>query len=565
MAFQYRAFTMFPLALGTKQMRTSTHSASLTRVTLFFIFLLLSLVLMAGCDEGESSPSSDGDRDDVTDGDQDTPESDGDGDSDDDGDTPPSMTGWEFPRLHVEGLDIVDASGRTVLLRGINIGGRAKIPPHIPWQGDPEAPDFLDEHERYMDFPADWAMNCIRLTVFWEAVEPERGTYDEHYLDFIESQIEAAAQRGMYVFLDFHQDLFSRYLGGSGAPAWALENPPAEAPPLDDTSWFMKVFSDETVLGTFDRFWSNGDGIQDAYIAMVEAVAARFADAPNLLGIDLMNEPNPGADGKEDLALWHTTKLIPFYTTLSARIREQAPHFIMFLEPSGLEAGQSESEESWTIEGIANYILSPHYYYPMQFVLGEYNGDAEEIADALAERSARATELGVPALLSEFGFRGSQDDPGDDGNAGWFFDDLYASLDTELMHATVWTHEVSTDYWNQEDCSFVNSDWTERVPRADAVARPYPEFTNGEAIAFSYSPVDKHLSYSYRVDAEQTQPTVIRLPKRHYPQAPSVTLAFGRYEYIEDLGVLLVFDSAADAPSDSLTEQRVEISPSAMD
>ena len=516
------------------------------RLSFFLVFLLFVIVSLSACDE--SSSESEGN---TTDGD----ESDGDTADDDDNDDQDEawpetayLADWPYPVIRAQGTELVDEHGRTAMLRGINAGGRAKLPPFIPWQGSPQDASFEDDLNAYMDFPHDWGMNVLRLTVFWEAVEPVRGTYDQAYLDLLADKMTAAQNRGLYVFLDFHQDLFSRYLGGSGAPAWTLENPPEEPPALDDTSWFMNVFTNAVVLAAFDRFWSNEDNLQDAYVAMVRTVTVRLKDFPNLLGVDVMNEPNPGANGSGDMNAWYSETLIPFYKSVAEAVRQELPRAVIFVEPSGLEAGQGSSEQTWTLAGLENAVISPHYYYPIQFILGEYDGNIDELRVALADRQALA-ELGAPVLLSEFGFRGSESDPGDDENAAWFIRDFYTALDELSMHATIWTHEVSTDeLWNHEDCSFVNGDWSERVPRADAVARPYPEFVNGTITQFGYDEETKTVTLGYTVSGDLSLPTVLRIPPRHLSQAePVAEMTFGKGRWIADKGVWLLYETLGEA------------------
>jgi endoglycosylceramidase len=481
-----------------------------------------------------------------------------DGDAEMETDTETTPFAWTFPRVHVEGRTLVDELGRQIMLRGINAGGRAKLPPHLPWEGSFDEADFADKLGRYMDFPADWGMNVLRLTVFWEAIEPVRGEYNENYLNFVKQQVQAAAERGLYVFIDFHQDMFSRYLGGSGAPAWTLEDPPEEAPALDDPGWVMRVFSDQTVLHAFDRFWANEDGIQDAYIDMATETANRLSAEPNMLGIDLMNEPNPGNDGASDPTAWYNEKLIPFYSSLAQHIRENSPHFIIFVEPSGLEAGQGETELGWSLGDMQNVVVSPHYYYPIQFIMGEYDGKQEALETAMHDRDALGEALDAPILLSEYGFRGLEGDTGMDENAAWFFEDFYRAMDEVLMHGTVWTHEVSSSFWNREDCTFTNGDWSERIPRTDAISRPYPEFTNGILNAFDYDPGTHAIQMRYQVNANSLAPTVIRLPRRHYPSEPQVSLAFGSATFVEEFGVLLVNDNGA---LEGGQEQIIELTP----
>ena len=66
---------------------------------------------------------------------------------------------WKYPRIHADGRALVDEHGRTMMMRGINVGGGAKVPPFIPWEGTPQDPTFDTDLARFMDFPAGWGMN----------------------------------------------------------------------------------------------------------------------------------------------------------------------------------------------------------------------------------------------------------------------------------------------------------------------------------------------------------------------------------------------------------------------
>ena len=50
-----------------------------------------------------------------------------------------------------------------------------------------------------------------------------RGDYDLDYLHYVKKLLSYLPKYGMVAFIDVHQDVWSRYSGGSGAPAWTLE------------------------------------------------------------------------------------------------------------------------------------------------------------------------------------------------------------------------------------------------------------------------------------------------------------------------------------------------------
>jgi endoglycosylceramidase len=90
-----------------------------------------------------------------------------------------------------------DRESRIVLYHGVNISNAAK-----------SAPGFLSWHTKD-DYASlrQWGFNCVRYLVFWEAVEPREGVYDEAYIDATIERIRWMADLGIDVLLDFHQDL----------------------------------------------------------------------------------------------------------------------------------------------------------------------------------------------------------------------------------------------------------------------------------------------------------------------------------------------------------------------
>ena len=134
-------------------------------------------------------------------------------------------------KLDMKGRWFVDEAGRRVILRGVNLGGDCKVPyanggTHVPSDfSDHRTVSFIgrpfplaeaDEHFARLKH---WGFNCLRLLTTWEAVEHAGpGKYDEAYLDYFGEVSRRAGVYGLYVFVDFHQDVWSRMSGGDGAP-----------------------------------------------------------------------------------------------------------------------------------------------------------------------------------------------------------------------------------------------------------------------------------------------------------------------------------------------------------
>lgn len=96
---------------------------------------------------------------------------------------------------------------------------------------------------------------------------------------------------------------------------------------------------------------------------------------------------------------------------------------------------------------------------------------------------------------------------------------------------------------------------------ADPLARPYPRYTSGTGIAFDYDPVTHGLVYTYSTAETAGAPTVIALPRRHYPVEPQVSVSFGDWEYRAQQAELWVFDRLCERAADAGEQQVVSVSP----
>src|SRR5690606_19321055 len=82
----------------------------------------------------------------------------------------------------------------------------------------------LEEAREHLRRLRHWGFNTLRLLTTWEAVEHSGpGLYDRDYLDYFTEICRLAGDFGLYVFVDFHQDVWSRMTGGDGAPGWTFE------------------------------------------------------------------------------------------------------------------------------------------------------------------------------------------------------------------------------------------------------------------------------------------------------------------------------------------------------
>lgn len=135
-----------------------------------------------------------------------------------------------------------DKDGNEIQLRGVNLDPSVKIPAkpflstHAPIENDTffedadkvsfiNHPLVLDDIEQHIIRLKSLGYNTIRLPFTWESLEHAGpGQYDFDYMDYIVEVLTRinSVQQGMYIYLDPHQDVWSRFSGGSGAPLWTL-------------------------------------------------------------------------------------------------------------------------------------------------------------------------------------------------------------------------------------------------------------------------------------------------------------------------------------------------------
>ena len=127
-----------------------------------------------------------------------------------------------------------------MILRGVNLAGNSKVPPFLPLPtGDAVAFrtdrggsmvtrdfDFLGNTSfQALDALPSWGMNVIRLLLVWEAYEPVRGERSLAYIEMLKAIANEAWRRGIYTIIDFHQNVFARWVAdgcGEGFPRWTL-------------------------------------------------------------------------------------------------------------------------------------------------------------------------------------------------------------------------------------------------------------------------------------------------------------------------------------------------------
>jgi hypothetical protein len=195
----------------------------------------------------------------------------------------------------------------------------------------------LEEAEGRFEQLVRWGFTFIRLIITWEALEHQGpGQYDEAYLAYLRKLLLAAEKWGISVFVDPHQDVWSRFTGGDGAPAWTLEGLGIQPDLLDATGaavTFQRYgeyhggrpcppmtwpsnYNRYAVATMFTLFFAGnvyapdtrigGESVQDwlqgRYIAAMRHAYRRLKNCGAIVGWGTMNEPCAGFVGRRDLA-----------------------------------------------------------------------------------------------------------------------------------------------------------------------------------------------------------------------------------------------------------------------
>lgn len=427
------------------------------------------------------------------------------------------------PGLTLEEDGFHDCRGRLVYLRGVNVAGNAKLPPFIPF-----------EDQAWWDMLASWGFNMVRLTLIWEAIEPEPGVFDQAYLDKMEKLVDEASKRGIYVLLDMHQDLYSRWLGGDGAPYWAF---PPQVDPYHNNGfggrfWGLAYFFSSDVKACFAHFFQSQELREHCTKAWLE-VAKRVKGNPYVLGYDIINElssgdiPNGGGE-------FENGYLKPFYERVITAIRKIHPGAVGFVEPNLADMYTSKLTP-FNIDGL---VYAPHLYNPISNLLRvNLFPDILLFRFLIQPMMGKAEELGLPIFIGEFG-------------APWTMAPFYARnisvnnsyqvFEENFLSNAYWDYSVKdVDAWNEEDFSLIDEQGDPRGLEVNA--RPYVRRLNGKPLTQSFCRFSKVYRASFMGGAGGP-PTVIYIPEAiQYAGGFQVEVSDGWTRYRRSTGELFYF------------------------
>ncbi|MBN1995861.1 MAG: cellulase family glycosylhydrolase [Anaerolineae bacterium] len=291
--------------------------------------------------------------------------------------------------LTVNGNQIVNQAGETVVLRGFGLGGWMNMENFITGYsaneeaqrrvvrqnlGDELYEFFFDRFLEYFFTEGDaqyiqsLGLNLLRLPVNYRHFEDDMQPFIIREAGFkhLDRVIDLCARHNIYTIIDLHA------LPGYQNQDWHSDNPTHKA-----LFWQHKHFQDRAV-----NLW--------------EAFAQRYKNNPWVAGYNPINEPG---DPSEE-------KIAPYYRRLFDAIRAIDPHHIIFFE------GNRYSQDFHMFgQPLSNVVYTNHDYAAPGFVYsnvypGETRGqyyDQEVLQEIFLERSQYMLKTKTPIWVGEFG------------------------------------------------------------------------------------------------------------------------------------------------------------------
>lgn len=382
--------------------------------------------------------------------------------------------------------------------------------------------------------------NAIRLPISWSVLEPDRGRFEQRYVDRVAQIVDWARAERLYVIVDMHQNAYSHYLGAgdssvnlaynSGAPAWATFTDG-----LPSHVYANQREINPAVLEATSNFWYDRNGIQDEYFAALAFIARRFKDDPVVAGYGIYNEPLLGWNlppGFEDLLLF------PFYRRAIDAITgahdglpcwsgfvlpavcgfrdlgvDDARHLV-FLDTGLLrEVTDFPTHLPMPVSSYGNVVLALHAYThfytidhlaPKLASADAYPWGGYDQSYSLAEHEARSMDAAL--LVSEFG-----SPPGDDGRL------LAAQVVEQERHRTgfaFWVWKENGDGGWGVYAPAASAGETSGCLRADRerlLARVYPRATSDPLATYAYDSASGAFTFK-AIARTGDQQTLVYLP-----------------------------------------------------
>jgi aryl-phospho-beta-D-glucosidase BglC (GH1 family) len=336
----------------------------------------------------------------------------------------------QLPLLHAGGRNIVDAGGRVVPLRGLNLGGwfvMEKWMSPLDRGGLADTYSVIQQLDRRFGLATEQSLiktyqqswisttdldnirnagfNVVRVPVWWGQFYPlgnvTNGGWRADAFEQLDWLVAQCASRGLYVIIDMHG-----VVGGQS-------------------------LSDDTGQAARNSYWSNGND-QGNTAFMWWQIANHFKGNGTVAGYDLINEP-VGTPSNQ--------AVISAYDSLYRSVRSADPDHIVFMEGTWGSWNWSmlppPSQYGWT-----NVVYEMHeYQYSNQSAAGVLAGAQHQVDDFNNHAS-----WNVPGFVGEFN---------DFGNDAATWKATVDAYNAAGLSWTMWsykaTHGLIPDSWGYYD------------------------------------------------------------------------------------------------------------------
>jgi len=283
-----------------------------------------------------------------------------------------------------------DKEERILFFHGVNICNSSKWAiDNLPWHK-------LEDYKKLKKH----GFNLARFLIYWEAFEPEKGKYNLNYIRKVKEHIAILNDLGISVILDVHQDLYNGKFLGNGFPNWTL---PKEKYPFKAKKIWYKNYLQKAVRKSYEHFWGS-ISLKKSYTNMLMHLQEQFINVPNIIGIDVMNEPFPTLPRFFE---FEKKVLAEFYQYIELTRSLKSYRIPFFYEPA-----------IWGSTGIPSLLIKnvythwrnfiPHYYPPFCHDIGTYNIiDKWLMKLAIKSKAREAQIIKSPFIIGEFGLSAS--------------------------------------------------------------------------------------------------------------------------------------------------------------
>jgi hypothetical protein len=428
-----------------------------------------------------------------------------------------------------------DSLNREVYFSGWNINNAIKV---TGLSGRRPYENVQDAREDLWNLKRMVGSNVLRFLLTWEKIHPKVDTLNAKYLDDIIEQIKVATQLNYYILIDYHQDVFSRFVmvdpmtdPADGAPKWIVEGMAYALPKGGCLGCKVGGHSVHNVLNpkvtkSYQMLWFNekiqtpkGDrGLQDEWMWQFEESLKYIFSKLNkaqrafIIGIEPINEPQIG---RRPFGLskkkWNKNYFWPFYLKTrkildSLNLRD----IPIFAEPVS----------RWNINAAIPGVTLGEWKVPNPpqtgFVFSYHFYDAKRMFPLTLKRAQngvylnnfniyrrQARRLGWPLFMTEFGHttnlpekRRKIDDP------TRIIMGMFQGIETEKTGnrktrlKNFYSHPIPSTYWAWDwpvggvESPIVERTWNYKLGvRPTLFERVYPRKVQGDILNVHYNTV----------------------------------------------------------------------------